>query len=187
METKKPAVHRKPGRPARKPAGKDHVEKSKHAVKPHAAKPEAEKPAVHTEPKPVIAKVAHTKPLYAIGRRKTSVAQILLSDGTGTITVNSLPMTGYFSTPDLQTIVLNPLHSLGLEKSIDARVKVHGGGIHSQAESVRHAISRALTAYNPESRKILKKQGFLKRDPRVKERKKPGLHRARRAPQFSKR
>jgi small subunit ribosomal protein S9 len=190
MEVKKPVQHRKPGRP-KKEVAKHPEEKLKHVVKHHVVKPVEEKPEVletlETEVKPIVAKIPHGKTLYAVGRRKTSVAQVLLSEGTGTITVNLLPLENYFSTMDLQTIVLSPLRSLGLEKGVNIRVKVHGGGIHSQAESVRHAISRSLLQFNPESRKVLKKQGFLRRDPRVKERKKPGLKRARRAPQFSKR
>ncbi|MEJ0021009.1 MAG: 30S ribosomal protein S9 [Candidatus Doudnabacteria bacterium] len=131
--------------------------------------------------------MAHGKSFYAVGRRKTAVAQALLSAGNGTITINQLPFEGYFQTADLQLIVTQPLRSLGLEKQFNVKSKIHGGGIHAQAESLRHAISRTLIAHNPESRRTLKKLGFLKRDPRVKERKKPGLKRARRAPQFSKR
>ncbi|MEO8065960.1 MAG: 30S ribosomal protein S9, partial [Candidatus Doudnabacteria bacterium] len=127
----------------------------------------------------------HGKPFYAVGRRKTAVAQALLSEGNGTITINMLPFEGYFQTLDLQLIVTQPLRQLGLEKKFNVKSKIHGGGIHAQAESLRHAISRGLIAYDPESRRTLKKLGFLTRDPRVKERKKPGLKRARRAPQFS--
>ena len=83
--------------------------------------------------------------------------------------------------------MLQPLVSIGLEGTLDINAKIHGSGIHSQAESMRHAISRALILMDPDSRRTLKKQGFLTRDSRVKERKKPGLKRARRAPQFSKR
>ena len=169
---KKPAVH------PRKPR----------AIKPPAVKPETvEKPALIQEEKPVAHKVVHSKHYYALGRRKTAVAQAQVSAGTGTIVINELPFEGYFQTFDLQQIVTQPLRSLGLEKQFNVRGKIHGGGIHAQAESMRHAISRALILLNPESRRTLKKLGFLTRDPRVKERKKPGLKRARRAPQFSKR
>ncbi|OGE82137.1 MAG: 30S ribosomal protein S9 [Candidatus Doudnabacteria bacterium RIFCSPLOWO2_01_FULL_44_21] len=139
------------------------------------------KPAVETP------KVAHAKHFYAVGRRKTAVAQATLSSGDGTITVNQLPLEGYFMTASLQHIVKQPLATLGQEKKLNVRAKVHGGGIHAQAEGLRHAIARAIIALDPESRRTLKKLGFLTRDPRVKERKKPGLKRARRAPQFSKR
>ncbi|OGE73812.1 MAG: 30S ribosomal protein S9 [Candidatus Doudnabacteria bacterium RIFCSPLOWO2_02_FULL_42_9] len=111
----------------------------------------------------------------------------MVSVGTGEITINKLPLESYFQTSDLQYIVMHPMTSIGVEKGLNVKTKVSGGGIHSQAEAVRHAISRALINYNPESRRTLKKLGFLTRDPRVKERKKPGLKRARRAPQFSKR
>ncbi|MBI2607549.1 MAG: 30S ribosomal protein S9 [Candidatus Doudnabacteria bacterium] len=125
--------------------------------------------------------------MYAVGKRKSAVAQILLSSGNGKISVNELPFENYFETPDLRHVATQPLVAIGVEKNVDIRGKVHGGGIHAQAESLRHAIARALIIRDPESRRTLKKLGFLTRDPRVKERKKPGLKRARRAPQFSKR
>lgn len=172
-----------------------HVAKEPHTAKEHHAKPahaevktEATPAALPLEvEKPVTAKIPHGKSFYAVGRRKTAVSQILLTQGTGQITLNQLPFEGYFQTADLQLIVTQPFRSLGVEKQFNVKGKIHGGGIHAQAESLRHAISRALITHNPESRRTLKKLGFLKRDPRVKERKKPGLKRARRAPQFSKR
>ena len=170
---------------AKKPAAKAHaVAKKTHPAK-EAIKSEAV--VVEAEVKPVIPKIPHGKNYYAVGRRKTAVAQILLSQGNGEIKINQLPFEGYFQTADLQQIVTHPLRQLGLEKQMNVKAKIHGGGIHAQAESLRHAISRSLIAFNPESRRTLKKLGFLTRDPRVKERKKPGLKRARRAPQFSKR
>ncbi len=184
--TKKPA--------AKKPAAKPHaVKKPKAAVKPHAHKVEEKAEIKHeakveTEHKVVEhVKIPHGKVFYAVGRRKTSVAQVQITGGDGKITVNQLPFEGYFQTPDLRQIVMHPMTSIGVDKHLNIRGKVHGGGIHSQAESMRHAVSRALIEYNPEARRTLKKLGFLTRDPRVKERKKPGLKRARRAPQFSKR
>jgi len=167
--------------------------------KPSTRKPIARKPRVHKETvkpatehaseetKPAAPKIAHGKNFYALGRRKTSVAQALISSGNGTITINQLPIEAYFQTFDLQQIVTQPLRAIGVDKQLDIRGKIHGGGIHSQAESLRHAIARGLILMNPESRRTLKKLGYLTRDPRVKERKKPGLKRARRAPQFSKR
>jgi small subunit ribosomal protein S9 len=176
----------------KKPAAKPHVVRKPRVAKEHPVSEvkHAEKPESVVEQvvaAPVHAKIPHGKHFYAVGRRKTSVAQVLVSLGTGVITVNKLPFEGYFQTADLQQIVLHPMTSLGVEKQLNVKAKVHGGGIHSQAEAMRHSISRALLQYNPESRRTLKKLGFLKRDPRVKERKKPGLKRARRAPQFSKR
>src|SRR3989338_3251180 len=174
-------------KPAKKPAVR----------KPAAHKPAAAKKPAHVESTPPVepeeavaekpARVPHGKTFYAVGRRKTSVAQVLTQSGNGTITINQLPFEKYFQSAELQYIAKQPLVSLGLEKTLNVKAKLQGGGIHSQAESFRHAVARSLISMNPESRRTLKKLGFLTRDPRVKERKKPGLKRARRAPQFSKR
>ena len=180
----------------RKPAVRKTTAPRKTAAHPRAASavpkttpaPAADvnQPAETTVVKPM-AKTGHGSSFYAVGKRKTSVAQIVLTEGTGHIALNKLDFEKYFQTPDLRNIVLQPLTSIGVDKVVNIKGKMHGGGIHSQAEALRHAISRALIQYNPESRRQLKKLGFLTRDPRVKERKKPGLKRARRAPQFSKR
>lgn len=162
-----------------KPVKKKKIE-SKTATKPKEVKVAIEEKA---EVKPVPGKSSY----YAVGKRKTAVAQILLSKGNGKITVNELPFEKYFDSPDLAFAAKQPLKVLSLEQAINIRAKIRGGGIHAQAESLRHAISRALIVMDPESRRTLKKLGFLTRDSRVKERKKPGLKRARRAPQFSKR
>ena len=123
----------------------------------------------------------------AIGRRKTSSARIrfFVSDGKEII-VNDKPFQVYFPTLELQGIVLSPLNIMSVDK-FRILIKVNGGGIHSQAEAVRHGISRALVLTNQDSRKRLKKVGFLTRDSRMRERKKFGLKRARRAPQWRKR
>lgn len=190
--TKKPAVKktgtkttttRKPRTAAKTTKPKAPAKKEKEEVVA-PAEPKAE---VVEETKVIIPKSAVGQNFYSVGKRKTAVAQIIMTVGNGTITVNSLPIESYFPTEELRSIVVNPLVAIGLEKQINIRGKVHGGGIHAQAESMRHALSRALTVFNPEVRRTLKKLGFLTRDPRVKERKKPGLKRARRAPQFSKR
>jgi small subunit ribosomal protein S9 len=188
----------KPAAPKKAPA----TPKAPVARKPKAAAARAHAPA-HEPKAPIVepavpqaqaeeatkpmAKTGHGHSFYAVGKRKSAVAQILMTEGSGAITINKLPIEGYFQTVDLRHIVAQPLTSVGVEKNINVRAKIHGGGIHAQAEALRHALSRALIQYNPESRRQLKKQGFLTRDPRVKERKKPGLKRARRAPQFSKR
>ena len=185
----KPAAAKKP-----KAAAKEHVVKPAHE-KVHHEKPVHEPKVAHvaaevTADEPVVvehAKIPHGKHFYAVGRRKTAVAQALVTSGNGTIVINQLPFEGYFQSAELQQIAKHPLVSIGLDKSMNVKAKIHGGGIHAQAEALRHGISRALLLVNPESRRTLKKLGFLKRDPRVKERKKPGLKRARRAPQFSKR
>lgn len=178
---KKPAAKR-PAKSAAHPRAAAHV--PKHEPKPAA---DAVIPVEHKEAVKPMVKTGHGHSFYAVGKRKSSVAQILLTTGNGTITLNKLPFDNYFQTLELRHIPMQPLTSVGVEKEINIKGKLHGGGIHSQAEALRHAISRALIQYNPESRRQLKKQGFLTRDPRVKERKKPGLKRARRAPQFSKR
>ena len=123
----------------------------------------------------------------AIGRRKTSSAKIRFSvNGEKEILVNDKPFHVYFPTLELQGIVLSPLNIMSVDK-FRILIKVNGGGIHSQAEAVRHGISRALVLTNQDSRKRLKKVGFLTRDSRMRERKKFGLKRARRAPQWRKR
>jgi len=196
---KKPAAKKphvaKPAAKKPKAVAKEHAVKHAHE-KVHHEKPAHEHKIAHVaaevaKDEPVVAethaKIPHGKNFYAVGRRKTAVAQALMTSGNGTIMINQLPFENYFQTAELQQIVRHPLVSIGLDKTMNVKAKIHGGGIHAQAEALRHGISRALLLVNPESRRTLKKLGFLKRDPRVKERKKPGLKRARRAPQFSKR
>ncbi len=126
--------------------------------------------------------------IYGLGRRKTSIARVyLIKNGKGTVTVNGRPMEGYFTTYELRSIVNGPLKTTGQETAVDVSTQVEGGGIRSQAESVRLGLSRALLELNPTYRKTLKKLGYLTRDSRKKERKKFGLKKARRAPQWSKR
>ena len=128
------------------------------------------------------------KSIYGKGGRKTSTCQaFMFQGGKGEIKINGKELKQYFSTDHLQSIVISPLILVGMDKAVNLAISVRGGGMVSQAEACRHAISNALEALNPEFRPVLKAQGFLKRDPRVKERKKPGLKRARRAPQWSKR
>jgi len=125
--------------------------------------------------------------LRGLGRRKTAIARIRMTRGTGKIVVNRQPADTYFVTFEQRNSVASPMKTTGMENAVDVSVHVIGGGRHSQAEAVRLGISRALILMNPAYRKTLKKLGFLTRDPRAKERKKPGLKRARRAPQWSKR
>jgi small subunit ribosomal protein S9 len=125
---------------------------------------------------------------YAAGKRKTAVARVrLYPNGKGIITVNARPLNEYFKLLTSAGIITSPLKMTGTTKEFDISVKVTGGGISAQADAIRHGIAKALLAYNESFRATLKKAGFLTRDSRVKERKKPGLKRARRAPQFSKR
>jgi small subunit ribosomal protein S9 len=123
----------------------------------------------------------------AIGRRKTARARVRLYPGKGKITINEKEGNQYFSLSLFQSVVTASLDSLSLRKKFDFTVLVKGGGMESQAEAVRLGISRALIKFNPELRAQLKTSGYLSRDPRVRERKKYGLKRARRAAQWKKR
>ena len=129
-----------------------------------------------------------TKPyFYGTGRRKDSVARVRVYTGTGKITINDRDIDNYFGLETLKLIVRSPLVLLGLEGKYDVVVRVSGGGVSGLAGAIRLGLSRALLQQNEENRAALKKEGFLTRDPRMKERKKYGLKAARRAPQFSKR
>lgn len=129
-----------------------------------------------------------TKPyFYGTGRRKHSVARVRLYPGTGNITINDRDIDEYFGLETLKLIVRQPLELTQTIGRFDVISRVTGGGVSGQAGAIRHGISRALLLHDAELRPILKKAGFLTRDPRMKERKKPGLKGARRAPQFSKR
>jgi small subunit ribosomal protein S9 len=125
--------------------------------------------------------------LNALGRRKAAVARVYLSEGKGKITINKKDLETYFPVKSLQYIVLQPFKALDLEGSYDLKINLDGGGIKGQAEAVRLGISRALLKVNAEFRPTLKKEGFLSRDSRVIERKKPGQPKARKKFQFSKR
>lgn len=137
-------------------------------------------------------KIIHKKIefIYTVGKRKTSTARIrfyLQASQEKEIIVNQKKLFEYFPYFEYQKIVNEPLKTTGLENKFFISVKVRGGGKHSQAEAVRHGLARALVKYNKDFRKVLKVKGFLTRDSRKKERKKPGLKRARRAPQWQKR
>ena len=125
--------------------------------------------------------------INTIGRRKTSVARIYMKPGKGEITVNDRSIETYFPFDLHQIVVKQPLALVGVDGSYDIKINVDGGGITGQAEAARMAISRALCEFDAEHRSALKKEGFLTRDPRMVERKKPGRRKARRKFQFSKR
>lgn len=126
--------------------------------------------------------------IEAVGRRKTSTARSRITPSKKQeVTINGKTIEEYFPTEVLQSHVTQPLAIEGLEQQFSVSVKVNGGGISSQSEAVRHSISRALTKFEETLRKPLKSAGYLKRDPRMKERRKFGLKKARRAPQWSKR
>ena len=122
-----------------------------------------------------------------IGRRKSAVARIYVSEGKGNITINKRDLKDYFTTEILQYVATQPLLLLEVKEKYDIKVNIDGGGFKGQAEALRLAISRALIDINPESRPKLKQAGFLTRDPREVERKKPGQPKARKRFQFSKR
>ncbi len=124
---------------------------------------------------------------YGTGRRKKSVARVRVYAGTGKITVNDRELDDYFGLETLKLIVRQPLTLTNTTEKFDIVCKVAGGGVTGQAGAIRHGLSRALLQYDESLRPVLKKAGFLTRDPRMKERKKYGLKGARRAPQFSKR
>ena len=124
---------------------------------------------------------------YGTGRRKKSIARVRLVDGTGVVTVNGKSIDEYFGTEVLKTIVRQPLTATNTVAKYDVIAKVVGGGFTGQAGAIRHGIARALNEANSEYRPTLKSNGYLTRDPRMKERKKYGLKKARKAPQFSKR
>ena len=124
---------------------------------------------------------------YGTGRRKKSIARVYVTPGTGKITINKRDIDEYFGMETLKVVVRQPLEAVQAADKFDVLVNGHGGGFTGQAGAIRHGLSRALLQADPENRQVLKKAGFLTRDPRMKERKKYGLKSARRAPQFSKR
>ncbi len=133
------------------------------------------------------AKMESGSRFQATGKRKRSIARVTLLPGDGKFDINGRSIEEFFPRPLHQTMAKQPLATTGYEKSVDVRIRVHGGGIGGQAGAVRHGISRALTEIDPELRGELKRRGFLTRDARVKERRKAGLKKARKRPQFSKR
>ncbi len=123
----------------------------------------------------------------AVGRRKAAVARVIVGEGTGVITINKRPLEVYFPSSILQYIVKQPLNTLDAVSKYDIRVNLDGGGYKGQAEALRLAIARALVKINPEDKHALRVEGFMTRDPRSVERKKPGQPKARKRFQFSKR
>ncbi|MES9854650.1 MAG: 30S ribosomal protein S9 [Candidatus Thiodiazotropha sp. L084R] len=121
------------------------------------------------------------------GRRKSSTARVFMTTGNGSITVNNRPLDEYFGRETARMVVRQPLETTGTVDKVDIKVTVRGGGTTGQAGAIRHGISRALDAYDESLHSTLRKSGFLTRDARAVERKKVGLHKARKRPQFSKR
>lgn len=131
--------------------------------------------------------MAATQKYYGTGRRKSSTARVYMSKGTGAIVINERPLDKYFGRETARMVVLQPLETTGRSKDFDIHVNVAGGGITGQAGAIRHGIARALLSYDSQLRKPLRVAGFLTRDARKVERKKIGLHKARKRPQYSKR
>ncbi|MFL5884987.1 MAG: 30S ribosomal protein S9 [Thermoleophilaceae bacterium] len=162
----------------------------------YEAQPEAagEAPAEGADGAPADAPAART-PLdlaadaryQATGKRKTSVARVILKPGNGTYTINGRALDEFFPRPTLQLTARQPLETAGYETRMDVVAKIHGGGVSAQAGALRHGVARALVEADPNLRGELKRRGFLTRDARAKERKKAGLKKARKRPQFSKR
>ncbi len=125
--------------------------------------------------------------INSIGRRKAAVARVFMSEGTGKITVNKRTLENYFPSPILQFIVKQPLNTIDVVEKYDIAINLKGGGYKGQSEAARLAIARALVKINPEDKSALRAEGFMTRDPRVVERKKPGQPKARKRFQFSKR
>lgn len=126
--------------------------------------------------------------IYALGRRKTAISQVrMYPGGSGKVTVNGKPYKEYFGVEELYNSVTLPLKTLGLDATTDLIVTSHGGGLRGQADAAKLAVARCLLKINPDSRLALKPQGYLTRDPREKERKKYGLKKARKSPQWAKR
>ena len=148
----------------------------------------AEVPAEQASDEPrTLAQLAGDARYIATGKRKRSIARVIITPGDGKFEINRRTLQEYFPRPLHQSTALQPLSVSGYEGTVDVRVNVQGGGIGGQAGAIRHGIARALTEIDPELRKELKKRGFLTRDARVKERRKAGLKKARKRPQFSKR
>jgi len=153
--------------------------------KPAAKKPTAKKAAPEEKSATQATTGAY---VYALGRRKSAIAQVrIYPSGKGTITVNDRPMKAFFPVDELQDAVLTPLKAVGMDATADVSARVHGGGIRGQADAVKLGISRALLKHNPDFRATLKPLGVMTRDPREKERKKYGLKKARKSPQWAKR
>jgi len=155
------------------------------------AEPEAalhdEEELVHEEPITAQIQLAEDARYRATGKRKTAIARVILKPGTGQYTINGRSLDDFFPRETLQRTIRQPLETVGYEDRMDVVARMHGGGVSAQAGALRHGISRALLEADPNLRTELKRRGFLTRDARAKERKKAGLKKARKRPQFSKR
>ena len=148
---------------------------------------EAEQDRADEQPVAAVIDLAAGARYRATGKRKTAVARVILRPGSGAYEINGKTLDDYFPRPALGRNIRQPLECVGYEDRMDVVARMHGGGVSAQAGALRHGISRALLEADPNLRGELKRRGFLTRDPRVKERKKAGLKKARKRPQFSKR
>jgi small subunit ribosomal protein S9 len=146
-----------------------------------------EEPIAESEPARTLVELAADARYSATGKRKSAVARVILLPGSGGFLLNGKPLDSYFPRRTLQEVVRQPLKVTGYLDRVDIRARIHGGGISSQADAVRHGIAKALIEADPNLRGDLKRKQLLTRDPRVKERRKAGLKKARKRPQFSKR
>jgi small subunit ribosomal protein S9 len=153
------------------------------ADEPAAAAEEADDAPVVREPLALAADARYA----ATGKRKSAVARVILKPGDGVYTINSRHLDEYFPRVRLQRMARQPLEAAGYQNRMDVVARIHGGGVSAQATALRHGVARALVEADPALRGELKRRGYLTRDPRVKERKKAGLKKARKRPQFSKR
>ena len=192
-ETKRdviPGEHLEPILPEEQPAASD--DEFGYAASAYAdtesaeAEAETEAPAAAPAPREVKELAADAR-YQATGKRKTSVARVIIKPGTGQYTVNGRTLENFFPRQTLQKSVRAPLETAGYEERMDVVARIHGGGVSAQAGALRHGVARALVEADPNLRGELKRRGFLTRDARAKERKKAGLKKARKRPQFSKR
>ena len=151
------------------------------------AAPTAPEAPAEEQPVRTLAELAADARYFATGKRKTSVARVIIRPGTGQFELNGRPLEVYFPRRAHQAIVRSPLEIVGFAERVDVRARIHGGGISGQADAVRHGIAKALIEADPALRGELKRRQLLTRDPREKERRKAGLKKARKRPQFSKR
>jgi small subunit ribosomal protein S9 len=157
---------------------------------PDAEEPEGssdEEDVVQEQPITAQIQLADDARYRATGKRKTAIARVILKPGTGAYTINGRTLDEFFPRATLQRTIRQPLETVGYEDRMDVIARMHGGGVSAQAGALRHGISRALLEADPNLRTELKRRGFLTRDARAKERKKAGLKKARKRPQFSKR
>lgn len=188
VTTKKTTTEKKPAaKTVRKPKAVKEVKEvvAETVAEVHAEKPHTEKVVASTAIGQI--NLAEGKYAWAVGRRKTSVANVRLFKGKGKSTVNKKDILVYFGNKALVEQAFKPLQLAGLENQVYVYVNINGGGINSQSQALAHGIATALAKHNTEFRKVLKQNGLLTRDSRMKERKKPGLKRARRGPQWAKR